>query len=158
LPNLEEVSIGGKLITDAGMVTYYVLFVIELSTRRVKIAGITPNSDGEFMTQCARKMTVCDDGFLLGKKYLIRDRDTKYTAKFDKLLKDSGTKPIKLPPRSSNLNSYAERYVLSIKSECLDRFVVFGEKMLWKITKEFSAHYHTERNHQGVGNELIEPP
>jgi transposase InsO family protein len=147
-----------EVLTLHGLVTYYVLFVIELLTRRVKIVGITPNPDGEFMAKCARNLTDCDDGFLLGKKYMIRDRDTKYTAKFDKLLKDSGTKPIKLPPRSPNLNSYAERYVLSIKSECLNRFVVFGEKMLWEITKEFSAHYHTERNHQGVGNELIELP
>ena len=87
---------------------------------------------------------------------MIHDRDKKYTAKFDKLHKDSGVKPIKLPPRSPNLNSHAERYVLSIKSECLNRFMVFGEKMLWEIIKEFNEHYHCERNHQGRGNELID--
>jgi transposase InsO family protein len=113
--------------------------------------------DGEFMAQCARNLTDYDDGFLLGKKYLIHDRDTKYTAKFDELLKDSGVKPVKLPPRSPNLNSHAERYVLSIKSECLNRFMVFGEKMLWEFIGEYGTHYHFERNHQGVGNELIEP-
>ena len=146
-----------EVLTLHGLVTYYVLFVIELSTRRVKIVGISASPNGEFMAQCARNLTDCDDGFVLGKKYMIHDRDKKYTDQFDELLEDSGVKPVKLPPRSPNLNSHAERYVLSIKSECLNRFMVFGEKMLWEIIKEFSEHYHTERNHQGVDNELIEP-
>ncbi|HIL71858.1 MAG TPA: transposase [Verrucomicrobia bacterium] len=122
-----------EVLTLHGLVTYYVLFVIELSTRRVKIVGITPNPDGEFMAQCARNLTDCDDGFLQGKKYIIHDRDKKYTDQFDELLEDTGVKPVKLPPRSPNLNSHAERYVLSIKSECLNRYMVFGEKMLRKI-------------------------
>ncbi len=145
-----------EVLTLHGLVTYYVLFVIELSTRRVKIVGITPNPDGEFMAQCARNLTDCDDGFLQGKKYIIHDRDKKYTDQFDELLEDTGVKPVKLPPRSPNLNSHAERYVLSIKSECLNRYMVFGEKMLRKIIEEYGNHYHYERNHQGRDNELID--
>ncbi len=145
-----------EVLTLHGLVTYYVLFVIELSTRRVKIVGITESPNEEFMAQCARNLTDCDDGFLLGKKYIIHDRDKKYTDKFDELLKDSGVKPVKLPPRSPNLNSHAERYVLSIKSECLNRFMIVGEKMLRNIIEEYGNHYHSERNHQGRGNELID--
>jgi transposase InsO family protein len=92
-----------------------------LATRRVQIAGITPHPTAAFMQQCARQLSDPFDGFLLGKRYLIHDRDTKYTQAFDALLKDSEVEPILLPPRSPNLNAHCERFIRSIKEETLVR-------------------------------------
>ena len=88
---------------------------------------------------------------------MILDRDSKYTAKFRDLLKCSDVEVVRLPPRSPNLNAYAERFVRSIKTECLNRMIFFGERSLRKATREYAAHYHRERNHQGLANRLIEP-
>ena len=140
-----------------GLVTYYVLFVMELSTRRVQIAGITPHPTAAFMQQCARQLTDPWDGFLLGKRYLIHDRDTKYTQAFDALLKESGVEPILLPPRSPNLNAHGERFVRSIKEEALEQMVMLGERSLSYAIQQYLAHYHHERNHQGLGNQRIAP-
>ena len=137
--------------------TYYVLFVIELSSRKVHIAGITPGPDSAFMMQVGRNLTDPVDGFLLDKRFLILDRDNKFTTDFRNLIEHSGTDVIRLPHRSPNLNAYAERFVLSIKSECLDRMIFFGERSLRRAVAEFVRHYHGERNHQGLGNTLIEP-
>jgi len=130
---------------------------MELSTRRVHIAGVSSNPNEAFVMQCARQLTDHCDGFLLGKRYLIHDRDTKFTQAFDQLLRDSGVEPIVLPPRSPNLNAHAERFVRSIKSEALDQMIIMGEASLRHILKQYLAHYHTERNHQGLDNQLIEP-
>ncbi len=105
--------------------TYYILFFMELSTRRVHVAGITRNPDERFMLQVARNLTDPFDGFLLGKRYLILDRDGKYTKEFREFLFDAGTNVVRLPVRSPNLNAYAERFVLSIKRECLERMIFF---------------------------------
>ena len=137
--------------------TYYVLFMMEISTRRVHIAGITTNPDGPFMLQVARNLTDAFDGFLLEKRYLILDRDGKYTEEFRDFLTDSGTNIVRLPARSPNLNAYAERFVLSIKSECLDRMIFFTERSLRRAVTSYCSHYHRERCHQGLGNRLIEP-
>src|SRR5450631_20 len=88
---------------------------------------------------------------------LIHDRDPLFTAQFLSTLAQAGTKSVKLPPRSPNLNSYAERFVRSIKEGCLDRMILFGEEALRTAVREFVAHYHCERNHQGIGNVLIMP-
>ena len=140
-----------------GLVTYYIFFVMELSTRRVQIAGVTPNPDARFMMQVARKLTDAFDGFLLGKRYLILDRDSKYTDDFRKFLADSGTNIVRLPARSPNLNAYCERFVLSIRRECLDRMIFFTDASLRRALSSYVSHHHRERNHQGLGNELIEP-
>jgi putative transposase len=132
-----------------------VLFVMELARRRVHVAGITPHPTAAFMQQCARQLTDPFDGFLVGKQYLIRDRDTKFTPAFDGLLKASGVEPLVLPPRSPNLNAYCERFVRSIKAEALDRMVILGEPALSYVIHQYLAHYHTERNHQGLDNQLI---
>jgi putative transposase len=146
-----------EVATWHGLVTYYVLFVMELSTRRVQIAGITPHPTAAFMQQCARQLTDPCDGFLLGKRYLIHDRDTKYTHAFDALLKESGVEPILLPPRSPNLNAHCERFVRSIKEEALEQMVMLGERSLSYAIQQYLAHYHHERNHQGLGNQRIAP-
>ena len=96
-------------------------------------------------------------GFLLGKRYLIHDRDPLFTEAVRGLLRDSGVKPLRLPANSPNLNAYAERFVLSIRRECLDRFVPLSERHLRTAVTEYVVHYHTKRNHQGLGNELLTP-
>ena len=145
-----------EVATFRRLVTYYVLVVIELSSRKVHVAGITPWLDSAFMMQVARNLTDPVDGFLLGKRFLILDRDKKFTAEFRTSIKDAGTDVIRLPYRSPNLNAYVERFVLSIKSECLDRMIFFGEQSLRRAVSEFISHYHGERNHQGLDNGLIE--
>src|SRR5499426_2122666 len=144
-----------EVATWHGLVTYYVLVVMELATRRIEIAGITPHPTAAFMRQCARQLTDPFDGFLLGKRYLIHDRDTKFTDAFDALLKASGVEPVLLPPRSPNLNAHCERFVRSIKEEALQRMIVLGERALYHAIHQYLAHYHHERNHQGLDNQLI---
>ncbi len=107
--------------------------------------------------QIGRNLTDPIDGFLAEKEFLILDRDSKFSLAFRTLLKDAGVEVVRLPYRSPNLNAYAERFVRSIKDECLDRLIFFGERSLRKATREFAAHYHSERNHQGIDNRLIEP-
>ena len=109
------------------------------------------------MKQIARNLTDALDGFLLNTRHLILDRDPLYTAAFRHMLKDSGVNVVRLPARSPNLNAYAERFVLSIKSECLNRMVLLGEKHLRRTIAEYVRHYHGERNHQGLGGRLLVP-
>src|SRR5882724_639481 len=144
-----------EVATWHGPMTYYGLVVMELATRRVKIAGITPHPTEAFMQQCARQLTDPFEGFLLGKHYLLHDRETKFTRAFDALLKDSGVNPIVLPVRSPNLNAHCERFVRSIKEEALDQIMMLGERSLYYTIHQYLAHYHHERNHQGLANQLI---
>jgi transposase InsO family protein len=146
-----------EVATWYGLMTYYVLVVMELSTRRVHVAGIHANPQEAFMLQCARQLTDPCDGFLRGKRYLLHDRDTKFTQAFDHLLRNNGVEPVVLPLRSPNLNAHAERFVRSVKSEALDYMIMMGEESLRHILHQYLAHYHTERNHQGLNNQLIEP-
>jgi len=97
------------------------------------------------------------EGFLLGKRYLLHDRDTKFTQAFDGLLTASGVEPIILPPRSPNLNAHCERFVRSIKEEALEQMVLLGERALDYAIQQYLTHYHHERNHQGLDNRLIAP-
>jgi transposase InsO family protein len=143
--------------TPRGLVTYYVLFIIHLSTRSVHIAGVTTAPNGAFMKQVARNLTDVSDGFLLNSRYLIMDRDTKYTDDFRDHLDREGVKPVRCPVRAPNCNAFAERFVRSIKEECVDRLILFGESSLRRALRAYVVHYHTERNHQGVGNRLLEP-
>ncbi len=146
-----------EVATWHGLVTYYVLIVMELATRRVQVAGITPHPTAAFMQQCARQLTDPCEGFLLGKRYLLHDRDTKYTQAFDALMKESGVEPIVLPPRSPNLNAHCERFVRSIKEEVLEQMVMLGECALYYAIQQYLTHYHMERNHQSLDNRLIAP-
>ena len=146
-----------EVVNPFGLVRYHVLFVIDIATRCVCIGGMTSDPNGEWMKQVARNLTDMWDGFLLGKRYLIHDRDPLFTEAVRGLLRDSGVKPLRLPANSPNLNAYAERFVLSIRRECLDRFVPLNERHLRTAITEYVVHYHTERNHQGLGNELLTP-
>ncbi len=144
-----------EVATWHGLVTYYGLVVMELATRRVQVAGITPHPTAAFMPQCARQLTDPFDGFLLGKRYLIHDRDTKDTQAFDALVKERGVEPVLLPPRSPNLHAHCERFVRSIKEEALAQMVILGERSLYDAIQQYLAHYHHERNHQDLDNQLI---
>jgi len=143
--------------TGRGLVTYYVLFVMRLKTRCVNIAGVTTSPNGTYMKQIARNLTDVSNGFLIDSRYLIMDRDTKYTEDFRGFLGREGVKPVRCPVRAPNCNAFAERFVRSIKDECLDRMILFGEASLGRALREYLAHYHAERNHQGVDNRLLEP-
>lgn len=143
--------------TPAGLVRYHVLFVIRLATREIKIAGIVPEPDGQWMSQMARNLTDAADGFLRGYRYLIQDRSSLFTEQFRATLLSAGVESLKLPARSPNLNAYAERFVRTIKESCLDNLILFGESSLREAVSQFVEHYHQERNHQGLENKIIRP-
>jgi len=143
--------------TRSGLVTFYLLFVMELKTRRVHFAGCTPHPSECWMKQIARNLTDSCDGFLLGKRYVLMDRDSKFCPSFRDILKGAGAEPLLLPPRSPDLNAHIERFMRSIKAECLERMIFFGEKSLRRAVPAFLQHYHAERNHQGLDNQIIEP-
>ena len=109
------------------------------------------------MAQAARNLTDCLDGFLRFKRYLLMDRDSKFTAQFRRILEGIGVQPVLTAYRAPNMNSIAERWVLSAKSECLNRMILFGEDSLRRALREYVDHHNTERPHQGLGNELIAP-
>ncbi len=141
--------------TGRGLVTYYLLFVISLADRVVPIVGITTRPDEAWMLQLGRTLIDSESGPLRGKRYLIIDRDAKYTDLFRRLVRESRTEVIRLPPMSPNLNAYAERFVRSIKEECLNRMIFIGQASLRRAVSEFMEHYHEERHHQGLANRLI---
>ena len=130
---------------------------IDLSTRKVQIAGIASAANGLWMSQIGRNLTDAVDGILKGKRYLIHDRDPLFTAEFLELLGNTGVKSAKLPPRSPNLNAHAERFVRTIKESCLERMILFGEDSLRTAIQNVVSHYHNERNHQGLANRIISP-
>jgi putative transposase len=147
-----------EVMTLHGLVRHAVLFVIDIGTRRVHIAAIARDPDGAWMAQIARNLTDAVDGFLRGKHHLIHDRDPLFTKQFAEILAAAGVETVKLPARSPNLNAYAERFVGSIHRECLSRIIPLGERHLRRVVEEYVEHYHLERNHQGLGNRLIEEP
>ena len=143
--------------TKGGLVTYYLLFVMEVATRRVPFAGCTPNPDGLWMKQIARNLTDCVDGFLRGKRYLLIDRDGKFCPAFKAILENEGVNPVPLPPKSPDLNAHLERVFGSLKSERIERMIFFSEQSWRTAIRQFVLHYHSERNHQGLGNRVIDP-
>ena len=143
--------------TLGGLVTYYVLFFLHLGSRKVHIAGVTPHPNAAWMVQVARNVTMEEWGVLSPGQYLIHDRDTKFCAAFQQIIDDAGVERVVLPPRSPNLNAYAERWVRSVKEECLSRLILFGEASLRHALTHYVAHFHHERNHQGKGNVLLFP-
>jgi hypothetical protein len=146
-----------EVLTLRGLVTYYVLFFIHLESRRVDIAGITVHPDERWMQQMARNVTMEGCGALLDCRYLLHDRDTKYTCSFRAIIASGQVEPLVLPARSPNLNAHAERWVRSVKEECLSKVVLFGERSLRRALIEYVEHFHAERNHQGKGNVLLFP-
>ena len=146
-----------EVLTLRGLVTYYVLFFIHLESRRVDIAGITVHPNEAWMKQIARNATMDDWGVLRDCRYLLHDRDTEFTRSFRAIITSGWVKPLALPARSPNLNAYAERWVRSVKEECLSKVILFGERSLRRALSDYVDHFHAERNHQGKGNVLLFP-
>jgi putative transposase len=143
--------------TRRGLQRFIVLFLIDLCTRRVEIAGIAATANGIWMSQIGRNLTDSVDGILMGKRYLIHDRDSLFTAEFLTMLGDVVVKSVKLPARSPNLNANAERFVRSIKEACLDRVIGSVRARYARGFVSSLCNYHCERNHQGLDNRLIVP-
>jgi transposase InsO family protein len=141
--------------TARGLTRYFTLFVIDIATRRVHIAGTTTNPTSAWMEQIARNLMDCEEGFLAGRRFLIIDRDAKFSREFKSILEGSGVEILLTSYLAPNMNAYAERFVKSVKLECLDQMIFLGRASLVRAITEYAAHYHEERSHQGIGNELI---
>jgi transposase InsO family protein len=140
--------------TWQGLVTYYTVFVIDLASRRVQILGSTPNPEALFMQQIVRTLTMVETGAVV-PQVLICDWDRKWSGDVRRRLRDAGFHVVLIPERAPNANAYAERFVRSIKEECLDRLIPIGERYFRRTVAEYVEHYHGERNHQGLHNRLI---
>ena len=138
--------------TWRGLVTFYTVFVIDLATRRVQVLGMTPIPDEGFMRQVVRTLSMADGEC----RVLICDRDAKWSAAVRERLQEAGIRVVQTPYRAPNANAHAERFVRSVKEECLDRIIPIGEGHFRRAVREFVTHYHRERNHQGLDNALIE--
>ena len=138
--------------TKRGLVTHYVFFVIHHATRMVVIAGVTPNPGGNFMAQVARNLTDHVDGFLRDKKFLILENDALFAKQFCSTLEDAGVKIVRTALQAPDMNAFAERWVQTVKRECLSKLILFGEEHLRRSLSEFAYHYHRDRPHQGIGN------
>jgi putative transposase len=123
----------------------------------VEVAGITTAPTEEWMKQMARNVTMEGCGALADCRYLLHDRDTKYTASFLAIIESGHVKALRLPARRPNLNAFSERWIRSVKEECLSKVILFGENSLRRTMREYVAHYHAERNHQGKSNILLFP-
>jgi putative transposase len=128
----------------------YVLFVIELSTREVHVLGVTEHPIGAWVTQGARNLVgdLADRGRSI--KFFVRDRDTKFTASFDEIFRSEDIRVIKTPVRSPRANAYAERWVRTVRSECLDWMLVLGRRHLERVLREYVSHYNHQRPHRGI--------
>jgi len=135
--------------------TLYVLFFIELSTRRVHLAGVTAHPGSAWVTQQARNLAI--EGRLAGTQFLIRDRDAKYSGAFDEVFRSEGVPVIRTPIRSPKANAFAERFVKTVRRECLDHILVLGERHLNRILKEYVKHYNEARPHRGLSLETPKP-
>jgi transposase InsO family protein len=144
--------------TWRGLITYYTVFVIDVASRRVQILGSTPHPEAIFMQQVVRQLTLADEGLLGPGHVLICDRDSKWSPDVRRVLREAGVRVLVTPIRAPNANAYAERFVRSIKDECLSRLIPIGERHFRRAVAECVEHYHRERNHQGLGNTLIVGP
>jgi len=135
--------------------TLYALFFIELSTRRVHLTGVTAHPNSAWVTQQARNLAL--DDRLAMTRFLIRDRDAKYSGPFDEVFRSEGVRVIRTPIRAPNASAFAERFVRTVRQECLDHILIFGERHLERILREYVRHYNRERPHRGLSLETPEP-
>ena len=132
----------------------HVVFVLDLATRRVQVLGTTPHPNDAFMRQVVRTLSMADSETC---RVLICDRDAKWSTMVRERLDEVGIRVVQTPYEAPNANAFAERFVRSIKEECLHRIIPIGEGHFRRALTEYVAHYHRERNHQGLENALIEP-
>jgi len=139
---------------------FYVLFFIELASRRVRIAGITSNPDGAWVTQQARNLVMRLDGESACFRVLIRDRDSKFMRSFDEVFRSEGVHVIKAPVRAPRAKAHAERWVESLRRECLDRLLITGRRQLEHVVRVYAQHYNEHRPHRSLGQRspLTMPP
>jgi len=151
-----------NVVTKGGIVTFYVLFFVHIRSRRVHVAGMSPAPDSAWMAQQARNLAIYFEGQGDAKPtHIVRDRDSKFTEQFCAIVENDGIEFKLIPPRSPNLNPFAERWIQSVKRECLDHFIVFGEAHLRYLIDSYVDYYHRFRPHQGLKNLRIgetEPP
>jgi putative transposase len=129
----------------------YVLFAIEVATRRVRVLGVTPHPVGEWVARQARNLVVGIGEDVAGLRFLVRDRDTKFTAAFDAVLAAEGIEVLRTPVRAPRANAYAERWVGTVRREVLDRMLIFGGGQLRLVLAEFVDHYNVHRPHRALG-------
>src|SRR5204862_7784966 len=130
---------------------FYVLFFIELATRRVHLAGITTNPDGRWVTQQARKLLMQLDDEGIRSQFLIRDRDSKFGREFDEVFRSEGIHVIKAPVRAPKARAHAERWVGTVRRECLDRLLILGRRHLEHVIETYTRHYNEHRPHRSLG-------
>jgi putative transposase len=130
---------------------FYVLFFIELATRRVRLAGLTANPDGRWVTQQARDLLMQLDDEGVRPRFLIRDRDGKFTREFDEVFRSEGIRVIKAPVRAPKARAQAERWVGSVRRECLDRLLILGRRHLERVLATYTQHYNEHRPHRALG-------
>jgi hypothetical protein len=134
-----------------------VLFVVELERRRVHLVGVTAHPTGAWVAQAARNLLLDLDDQARRFRFLIRDRDAKFTAAFDAVFTAAGVEPVKIPPRAPRANAFAERWVRTVRSECLDWTLIWNSRHLRRVLAGYVEHYNTGRPHRGIGLEVPVP-
>jgi transposase InsO family protein len=137
-------------VDTVGLTRLYVLFVIELSTREVHVLGISEHPTGAFVTQLARNLGADLEDRGRSVKFLVRDRDAKFTASFDEVFSSEAIRVIKTPVCSPRANAYAERWVRTVRSECLDRILIVGHRHLERVLRDYVKHHNEQRPHRGI--------
>ncbi|MCD4826133.1 MAG: integrase core domain-containing protein [Phycisphaerae bacterium] len=146
-----------ELLTPKGLVRCMVFFAIHLDTRRVEILGVKPDPASPWVKQVARNATDENDGFLRSRRYLIHDRDPLFTEGFRDILEAADVETIRIPPKSPDLNAFAERFVRSVKLECLEKMILTSQGQLEYVLEEYLEWYHRARPHSGLGGRMIDP-
>src|SRR5213078_1420905 len=144
-------------VETVGLSRLYVLFVVELQRRRVHLAGITAHPTGQWVAQAARNLVMDLDERVDGFRFLIRDRDSKFTAAFDAVFAAAGIEAVVIPPRAPKANAYAERWVRTVRDECLDWTLIWNRRHLHNMLTQYVEHDNLGRPHRGIDLQVPVP-